>query len=169
MAKKYDIDLFEVLKQADKKNYNYFSTLTEKEKTAFEPWVAMRFMSSGPDNFDGAASLLFTNSVLNEQFSIISKDKELFFRLMCTVGTGTIKRHYMPKPPKNKTISPVITEIVREFVNDIHSDEEVFIFLKTNDIDVDDLKELALDFNWPDSKIKQIKKSYDNLMESQSN
>lgn len=164
MTKKFDIDIFEVLKRADKKEYDYFKNLTNKEKDAFQPWVAMRFMSASPDGFSAIQSILMTNYVLNRHFQIISKDKELFYRLMCVTGDGTYKKHHMPKPPKAKRLSPFITDLVSQINGETLDDEEVYIYLTKNDIQVSDLKELAEDLGYDKDKIKDLKKTYDKFM-----
>lgn len=164
MTKKFDIDIFEVLKRADKKEYEYFKNLTDKEKDAFQPWVAMRFMSASPDGFSAIQSILMTNYLLNRQFKIISKDKELFYRLMCVTGDGTFKKRHMPKPPKTKRLSPFITDLVSQINGETLDDEEVYIYLTKNDIQVSDLKELAEDLGYDKDKIKDLKKTYDKFM-----
>lgn len=165
---KHDIDIFEVMKQANKKNYNYFQNLTTKEKEAFQPWVAMRFMSATPDN-SAARSILLTNYVLNKNFTTISKDKELFYRLMCVTGDGSPKRHSMIRPPSGKRLSPMITDLVIEINGEVLDDEEVYMFLNKNGIELYELKEMAEDLGWESSKIKDLKKSYDNFMKFYAN
>lgn len=164
MTKKFDIDIFEVLKRADKKDYEYFKNLSDKEKNAFQPWVAMRFMSASADGFSAIQSILMTNYVLNRDFQTISKDKELFYRLMCVTGEGNFKKHHMPKPPKTKRISPLITDLISQVNGETLDDEEVHIYLTKNDITVSDLKELAEDLGYEKEKIKDLKKTYDKFM-----
>lgn len=164
MTKKFDIDIFEVLKRANKKDYEYFSNLTPKEKDAFQPWVAMRFMSTGQDGYESIHSILMTHYVLNKNFQIISKHKDLFYRLMCVTGDGNTKRHYMPKPPKGKHLSPMISELVSEINGERLDDEEAYIFLMKNDFELYELKEIAEDLKWEKDKIKDLKNSYDKFM-----
>ena len=169
MSKNYDLDLFELLKRADKKDFEYFSTLSEKEKAAFQPWVAMRFMSASTDGMDAIQSILMSNYVLNRHFQITSKDKELFYRLMCVSGDGNTKRRHMQKPPKPNRVSPFITDLVSQINGETLDDDEVYIFLTKNDILVSDLKELAEDLGYPKEQIKDLKKTYDKFMKNYAN
>lgn len=169
MSKKFDIDIFEVMKQAHKKNYEYFSSLSDAEKNAFQPWVAMRFMSASNDGMDAIQSILMTHYILNKNFTTISKDKELFYRLMCVTGDGKTKRHYMPKPPSGRRLSPLITDLVNEINGEVLDDDEVYLFLTKNDIELYELKEMAEDLQWDAPKIKELKKSHDNFMKHFAN
>lgn len=169
MTKKYDLNIFELLKHANNKDYDYFSKLTDKEKNAFQPWLAMRFMSGSNDGMDALQSILMTHYVLNNNFQEISKDKELFYRLMCVVGEGKFKKQYMPKPPSGKNVSPIITELVSEINGETLTDIEAYIFLTKNDIELADLKELAEDLEWEKDKINNLKKSYVTFMDMHGN
>lgn len=169
MTKKYDIDIFEVLKHANKKDYEYFRGLSTKEQEAFQPWLAMRYMSGTADGFTAIQSTLMTHYVLNRHFNVISKHKDLFYRLMCVVGDGSFKKHHMPKPPRGKRLSPMITELVTEINGETLTDEEAYIFLTKNGIEMYELKEFAEDLEWDSDKIKNLKKSYDTFMAAYGN
>lgn len=169
MTKQYDLNIFDVLKHANNKDYDYFSKLSDKEKEAFQPWLAMRFMSSSPDGIDAMQSILMTHYVLNNNFQEISKDKDLFYKLMCVVGDGSFKKHSMIKPPSGKHISPMITELISELNGETLSDIEAYIYITKNDIELMDLKELAEDLDWDSDKIKNLKKAHVSFMNEYGN
>lgn len=169
MAKNYKLDLFDVLKHANNKDYDYFKNLSVEEKAEFQPWLAMRFMSSSPNGISAMQSIMMTHYALNKDFNVISKNKELFYRLMCVVGDGTYKKHTMIKPPSGKHKTPLITELVSELNGETLEDEECFIFLSKNDLGMTDLKDIAEDLLWDKPKINNLKKSYDELMKLYGN
>lgn len=155
-GKERKLDLFELMSQAERRNYDYFSQLSDDAKKEFSPWLAMRFMSSSTEHAD--MSLLFTDVVLNEHFSIVSTDKDFFYRLMCVAGQSTTKRHNMVKPPKAKMKPKIVNELFSELTQEPMTSDEIDMYMRINSLDSTDLAEIAEDFGWDSDKIKALKK-----------
>lgn len=164
MAKKeYKLDMFEVIRQAEMKNYDYFSKLSDDQKKEFSPWLAMRFMSASMDGYDAISTLLMTDFALNQDFSVVSKDKELFYRLMCVVGEGSSKKHFMVKPPKKRIENPLVFELFKDFFNETMEEIEIINYIKINELDKFDIEDFAYSLGWDDDRTKEVKKSFVNM------
>ncbi len=158
-TKERKLDLFKLIRHAEMRDFGYYDTLSEDEQKEFQPWVAMRFMSAAPDNgTEHMSSLLMTDVVLNADFTITSKDKAFFYRLMCIVGDGSPKKHYMIRPPSSKMKPQIINELFAEIIPESMTADEIDTFMRINHITMKDLVELAEDIGWDNDKIKLLKK-----------
>lgn len=159
-AKERKLDLFELIRRAENRDFSYYDSLSEEEQKEFQPWVAMRFMSSAPnENFQHASALLMTDVVLNADFTLISKDKAFFYRLMCVAGGGEPKRHSMIRPPSSKMKPQIVNELFAELIEEPMTASEIDTFMKINNISTKDLLEVAEDMGWDRDKIKLLKKA----------
>lgn len=152
------LDIKDVLYNIDKKNIEWYSTLSEDQKNEFSPFVIMQFLSSSGSNDE--ISLELSNLVLNNNFSKKSSDKELFYRLACIIGTGKSAYHPYTKPPKtNKTkSSSLVVSLLSQYTNEIVSDQEANIIIKKNKniCDIDYWIMIAESLNWDNSQIKKL-------------
>lgn len=164
-GKEYKLDMFEVIRRADAKDYNWFSSLSAEQKQEFNPWLAMRFMTAAPDGIDGLEALLYGDAAMNEHFTIVSKDKDFFYRLMCVAGTGRPKKHFMVSPPKRRREAPLVSEIMSELHAEPMEDHELRLYIEINGLEKEDLADIAYDLAWDDKKIKELKKSFVKFME----
>ena len=96
--KKRELDLTRVLKAVDQKNYNFYSTLTDKEKKEFSAFVMMRFISNSDGDRDFQEWFVeTTNEFVNKNHWDVSKYPELTWKLCAAVGIGTTFFHqYLP-------------------------------------------------------------------------
>ena len=84
------MELRKALNGIDRKNKKLYSTLTEKEKKDFSPWLLMRYISNikeGPWRLF-YHHLVMTNEFVNVHFSDLRKHEELQWLLLQLVGTG---------------------------------------------------------------------------------
>jgi hypothetical protein len=97
-AKKRELDLSRVLKAIDQKNYNFYNSLTDKEKKEFNAYVMMRFLSNSTGDADIQEWFVeMTNECVNKNYWDISKHTDLTWKLCSTVGIGTPMFHqYLP-------------------------------------------------------------------------
>ena len=86
MAKEYKNDIFEVIKQIDRKNYNYYDSLTDEQKKEIQPYTLMRWMSTVSDEQSHQKYNITINNNVNKYFWELSKYKDLQFKLLCTSG-----------------------------------------------------------------------------------
>lgn len=114
-SKARPLDMFkQVLPALDKKNYNFYSSCTDKEKKSYSPLVIMRWMSSTNGDYDATHHfhLLNVNSFVNVDFWTLSNHPDLQHRLLAMCGTGQNQRHqWIPMIKKAKKSSKVDTFI----------------------------------------------------------
>lgn len=101
------ITIFDLLKQIDKKNFQY----TEQEDTskAFVPFLALRWMTGTDD----AEQVFLVNEAVNPYVFSLYRHKDLIWRLMCASSTNrTFKYTWVKqsKQSKNNLVLELITE-----------------------------------------------------------
>lgn len=157
MTKERKLDIKNVLYNIDNKNINWFSTLTEEQKDGFSPYVVMQFLNGG----NSEESLELTNMVLNSNFSSKSKDKELFYRLACVIGTGRKAYHPYTKPPKvSKTRSnSIYVKLLTEYTQETVTEQEaIIIYNKNKKFYNDDYwVMIAESLGWDNDSVKKLK------------
>jgi hypothetical protein len=96
--KKRELDLTRVLKAIDQKNYDFYDSLTDKEKKEFQAFVMMRFISNSTGDREIQEWFIeMTNEFVNKNYWNISKHTGLAWKLCAAVGTGIPTFHkYLP-------------------------------------------------------------------------
>lgn len=85
--KTYKLELTAVLNALDRKDYSFYSKLTEEERKGYTPLILMRFMSSLTDqNRNSAYAVLASNDLVNIGFWELSKYPDLQHLLLCLSG-----------------------------------------------------------------------------------
>ena len=111
-AKKYKLDVFQVLKHTDKKDIHFFSNLTEEEKKAYQPLVVVRWLSGTKD----IRQIVFLNELVNKFTFAIPNHKELLYKLMTICTTGKPKKYYWNKTQSKKSSStPTTVSVISEY------------------------------------------------------
>jgi hypothetical protein len=82
-TKKYKLDIFLVLNQLNKKNYEFYSNLEEEERKGFIPLVTTRWQSGTSD----PAQIVMLSEFVNPFIFTLNKHPDLLYKLMtiCTV------------------------------------------------------------------------------------
>lgn len=114
MAAKLDIK--RELSAVDRKNYDFYSNLTDEEKKAFSPYVLMRYTSNVQGDRDIQEWFLeMTNEMVNKNHWDLSKNhKELLWKLFAATGAGVPCYHpYLAAGKKEKInkIEKLIAEL----------------------------------------------------------
>ena len=163
--KQYKLDIKEVLGNIDRKNYSWFSNLSEEEQKAFEPFVIMQFMSAGSNNIEDEYFLEMTNEVLNKGFTYTSLNKELFYRLCCVCGTGNKSFHKFIRPVKNKksdmpNLERFFTEL---YESDFKKNELILLYKINKDHPKSHWEDYAESLDWKPDDIKNLLKEVKKL------
>ena len=90
VKKERALNIQTVLKQADKRNFDYYSTLTEQGKKEFSPWVIQRWIAN--------QKLEFVEEITNPLISQVPP--EMAWRLFCAIGMPGTRRYGWDAPPK---------------------------------------------------------------------
>lgn len=98
------LDIKRELSAVNKKDYDFYSNLTDEEKKAFSPYILMRFVSNPSDNDAQEYCVERINEFVNKNFSLLSKnDKELLWKLYAASGLGiNLKYQYLAAGKKEK-------------------------------------------------------------------
>ena len=135
----------------DRKDYNYYTNLTDEQRKSLNLWMTQRYASSVQGKFAGHY-LVMVNEFMNTHWSDISKHPELQWKLMCLAGTGKVQFHPFVKVPKAKRKKNKVEELVRELFPLLKNDE-IELFLKMNSND--EIKEVAIESGVDDKTLDE--------------
>lgn len=93
------LEIKDVLKAVDSRNYDFYDSLDDEQKKGFSPYVLMRFMSNVQGDRDMEEWFLTrTNEFVNKDHWTLSKNhKALLWKLSAAVGAGAPAFHpYVP-------------------------------------------------------------------------
>ena len=79
-GKSYNNDIFKIITNLDKKNYNFFNSLTEVQYKELQPYILLRWMSALSSVGDSKSYIDKTNK-LNELVFNLSNHKDLMLNL----------------------------------------------------------------------------------------
>ena len=144
------LDIFRVLEQIDRRNYDFYDKLDEEEKKGFFPPVIMRWLSAVQDQGGKHAYYLhMVNEFVNKDLwniLTLSKDHnhhELVYRSMAMCGTGKKERHEWIKVDRTKS---KIDKFLGECFQGCNAQE--FRIIK-NQLDKDGFKDLVQKYALP--------------------
>jgi hypothetical protein len=156
------IDIKDLLKAADKRDYDWYDKLSKEEKKIFNPLVPMKFLSAVEGSYSDHY-LEMTNDFLNVGFWDLTDHPELVWKIFCIVGSGRSERHTWIKMASSKaSVSKIDKILLKQYP---HLDNMELEILKKK-FTVDTLKDFLKDLAMTDKEIKPIvedfKKKYDN-------
>lgn len=139
----------------DRKDKNFYDSLTDEEKKKFSPYLMLRYSASVEGSPDMQAwYLMATNERVNKHFFDISASKHKKFQwLMCTTvspGLGNQRHYWLPtkKAEKDNKAIRFLTELYPTAKSD-----EIELLAELNS--KQDLKDLAREHGWDDKRIKE--------------
>jgi hypothetical protein len=105
--KKRELDIGQVLKAVDLRDYDFYDRLSDKERKELSPYVLMRFISNSNGDRDIQEWFIErTNEFVNKNhWSLSNKHDKLLWQLCAAVGPGmTVFHKYLgsPKSQLNK-------------------------------------------------------------------
>ena len=152
--KKHALDIKDVMKALDTKNYSWYNELSEDDKKEVSIWQLMRFLSSVDSKNREIVDfyLVFTNDLVNVNFNVVREHPELQFRLMQIVGMGIPQFHPWIPPAKKQKKDKVHEWLVGLFPQ--CNDDEITLIQDTSS--KDELLRLANDHGLTDKEIKEI-------------
>lgn len=151
MTKKPLLQIKDIMAAVDRKDYNYYTNLTDEQRKSLNLWMTQRYASSVQGKFAGHY-LVMINEFMNTNWSDVSKHPELQWKLMCLAGTGKPQFHPFVKVPKAKRKKDKVEELVRELFPLLKNDE-IRLFLKMNSHS--EIKELAMESGVDDNTLDE--------------
>lgn len=108
----YKLDIFDVLRNINGNEFNFYAALDEQQQKAFVPVVVLKWML-GTAN---AKHLQRLNNRANRYVFPLHAHKELLYHLLCTVTTGKDVRYkYIKTATANKGSKPVSLGVIEEY------------------------------------------------------
>lgn len=154
------LPLKDVLKSLDHKNFDFYENLSEIEKKDFQPYVLMRFMQTGGNEYMAdCVQLMAVNEIVNKNFWDISNEKELQVRLLYSCGLDqTIYHKWIPqKKDSLPECHTFIKDVYKERNMQLNSDEVHIILTK---LGKNGLEDLCDEYGVPEDRKKKIVKQY---------
>lgn len=144
----------------DRRQFGWYSSLTDQERKDLSMWVLMRYCSSTGSRVSEINHhyLTMTNELVNVNFNDLRHHPELQMRLMQCVGIGTDQFHPWIKPGK-RTQSVKGNAKLHDFYLELYphlSNDEVSLALDA--MGTDEIKNLLVDAGIPEKKIKEYLK-----------
>jgi hypothetical protein len=151
------LDIGNEMLQFDKKNRDFYDSLTEEEQRKFNPYLMIRWgaMVEGSRDLQ-EYYLLSANDKLNKNYFDISSTnhKKLLWLLATTVSPGMGKqRHNWLSASKKDSSNNKTEKFLRELYPTAKNDE-IQLMARLND--KKELKQLARDHGYTDEQIKKF-------------
>lgn len=142
MAKERVLDIFDVLRSIDNRNFSYYEKLTKEQKDELEKsmWMVMRWASCS--NMD--LQLQTINEYVNVHFNMLRKHPQLQHRLLQLAGAGSLKRKWV-KPHAAPKKDKLREWIIEQYPT--YSDDEIDLLIATNSKEnfIDRAEQLGMD------------------------
>lgn len=146
------IPLKTMLEAVDTNDFAFYSRLTEEQKKAFSPWMAMRYVSSATGNMT-AHYLLMVNDIVNRDFSALKHHPDLQWKLLAVCGCGRPTFHPWIPPGKGKRKSSKVKDLLHSVYPQMgYDDIDLLAAINTED----DLRMLAEDMGMDAKDIKDL-------------
>ena len=149
------LDIKNEMAQFDRKNKDFYDSLTDEQKKKFSPFLMIRWGSSVGGSADLQAYYLMScNENLNKHFFDVNttQHKKLQWLLATTVSPGMGNQYHQWISLKKKGAND--NKAVK-FLRALHpelKEDEIKLLAQIND--KDDLKHMARELGWDDKRIK---------------
>jgi hypothetical protein len=154
MAKKeYDIELKEVLAAIDRKDIDWWETLTPSQQNKFSSWLYMRYISNVSGSADFAEYYLAAvNERVNKKFNTLKDHPKLQYLLLTTASPGLGKQfHSFIKPGKRGTTNKKRINLLEKLFP-LANNQELEVLDKINTDQ--DIENYLIELGWTDKEIK---------------
>lgn len=105
VVKSYNNNIFAVITNLDKKNYNFFSEYNEAQYNELQPYTLLRWLSACQTEKDANEYIKKTNVINDLIFKLGTDNKNLLLNLLCSCGSNHWVKHSWIAPPKGTKVS----------------------------------------------------------------
>jgi hypothetical protein len=145
------VDIFWLLSQIDKKNYDVWGDLNEEQRKSITPYVVTMWMA-GCDDFEQLEKLGFIAAPCVFDFS---NKPELMLKVLTACSTNGSKRYEWCAPKNEKKFNRAIQLVASSYKMSLsHASDVISLF------SWDDIEELAKYQGYQQDEIKELKKEY---------
>jgi hypothetical protein len=150
--KQANLPLKSVMSALDKRDRQWYNSLSNEQKKAFSAWMMMRYASSVQGS-NAPHYIFMVNELVNKNFSDVSRHPELQWLLLSACGAGKVEFHPYIKPPNSRKRKNKVADFVSELYPHMKPDE-IDLLISLNDKSA--LKQKARDHGYDDKTIKDI-------------
>ena len=165
-AREFKLDIWDVLKNADKNNLNYYESLGVEERKAIAPLVLMRWLSVvSNENPNAEHYIIAVNDIVNVGFFDLAKFPDLQWKLLAVCGVGSSQRHDWIKAPA-KVVTNRFDNLILQLnpsLNNLELELAKSKFTKAG------LQQLCRDFAMEDNEIKPIIEEFNKYQTNKTN
>jgi len=144
------LDIFNVLEQADTKQYDMYSKLSDKEQKAYAPLVVQRWLSGTTDK----QQIILINEILNPYVFALQKHKDLLWKLTTICTSGSKKRYTWSKAIVDNHSDNESIKCIKKYFN-YNTKHATQVY---NTIDKALIIDMAEELGYTDSDINKIRK-----------
>ena len=138
VAKTYNNNIFAIITNLDKKNYNFFSGYNEAQYNELQPYTLLRWLSACQNESKDSEDYIKKTNIINDLIFRLNPDnKNLLLNLLCSIGSGHWIKHAWIAPPKGSKVS----KDEEEYKNFYHYNDDEWN-MKKKLLTKDDYKEL---------------------------
>lgn len=146
------LSIYELTKQIDLGNLQFYSLLDQDQKKEFAPWTAMIWASSVDDPAMTDYYLDIINQCVNKNLSSLTGHPDLVWKLLTVVGLGHVYRRKWPGSPQGKKVSKTQKFLMSVYPTYSLDDIQLLESLNTPQ----DIKALAIEHGYSDQEIKKL-------------
>lgn len=137
VTKSYNNNIFAVITNLDKKNYNFFKDYNDAQYKELQPYTLLRWLSAVQTDGKDSIEYLKKTNKLNEILFQLSEHKDLLLNLLCGCGAKHWVKHAWIAIPKGNKVNKD-EGIVKKFYG--YNDDEWA--LKQPTLDKSDINEV---------------------------
>lgn len=151
MKKTRPLDIFQVLGKLDKKEINFYDSLSDTEQKSVAPVVIMRWLSG----INNRQQIIILNEYANPYVFTLFHHKKLLWLLLTVCTTGNIKRYKWNKVVTSSNNStPECIKCIKQYYNYNTKDAKIVF----NTIQPLIIIEMAEEMGYSDTDINNIKR-----------
>lgn len=139
------LDIFDVLKNINNKNFNYINDLSEDKKKMFSPYVVFQWLSSS----NNPQQIMVLNHINRIMFKL-QDHPTLIYKLFCISSVNKFEKYNWIYKKEAKDES---TKIISEFLGCSFKVAKLYKKIYNNH----DIQKMAKDLGYQDREIKDLK------------
>lgn len=144
------LDIFHTLSEIDKKNIEFYSTLSQEEQKGFFPIVVIRWLSGTSSKLQ----VMLINELVNPFVFSLYKHPNLIYKLMTVCTNKKHQKYDWIKKLSPKTTHPLTTKSIQEYFHYNSRDANEAI----NILESEDIISMAEEMGWQDEDVNKMRK-----------
>ena len=122
VAKSYNNNIFKIITELDKKNYNFFRSYNKLQYDELQPYTLLRWLSSVQNESKDSINYIKKCNELNKLlFQLSPEHKNLLLNFLCAIGSGHWVKHAWVAIPKENKVNKS-DRVVKDFYH--YNDDE---------------------------------------------